>query len=819
MTNPVRRTRQVRFSWLDFKVGLRMLARYPGLTVVGTIAIAVAIALGALYFEAVNKWQNPKLPIRDADRVISILNWDAGELQTEGRSLHDFSVWRQQAKTVENMGAAVDFVRNLQTEDRRIEPVMGSEITANAFAIMGTQPVLGRTLRAQDELPSEPPVVVISHAVWNARFASDPNVVGRSVKLGTVTATIVGVMPEGFGFPASARIWAPLRVDGSLLQPRTGPRASVFGRLAPGASMGAAQSELSLIGSRIAATNPVTHKTLSPRITPYAKPLTVGGQAMLIRNILYIVNGIFLLLLAIICTNVATLVFARTATRSWEIAIRNALGASRSRIIAQLFIEALVLAGLGALFGLLIARVALGFGLSMLVGSEGVPFWINDSISLRTVLYAALLTVFGATIVGVLPALRVTKANLQDSLRSHAAGAKLKFGGFWTTVIVIQVAITVAFLPLAAGGVYESNRFRQRAEGIGAERFLIGRVSMDREDYNIDSAAFRGRARQRLEELEQRLLQEPGVERVTFADRLPVEDQMKYEFVVDTAQGAPTGDLHTSTLVNVARGYFGTFGSSVVSGRDFTPLEFETGRVMIVNQSFAQNVFGGRNAIGQRIRITEGENSSFAGETWYEIVGVVSDFGWQLPRPWEQSAMYLPTLPFVGRAGKVAIRVRNPELFVERLRAVAAEVDPTIHLTDVQSLTNAGGGEAKGNWALTVVAWLVSGIVLLLSATGIHALMSFIVARRTREIGIRAALGAHPRRIIAGIFGRAFLQISLGLIAGSALVFWAGVSSTRELLVLLAVDGIMLAAGLTACYVPLRRALKIDPTEALRAEA
>lgn len=181
--------------------------------------------------------------------------------------------------------------------------------------------------------------------------------------------------------------------------------------------------------------------------------------------------------------------------------------------------------------------------------------------------------------------------------------------------------------------------------------------------------------------------------------------------------------------------------------------------------------------------------------------------------------MYLPTLPVVGRAGQIAVRVRNPLEFAERMRKVAAEVDPSIQLNNVQSLTNAGGGEAQGNWALTAVAWLVSFIVLLLSATGIHALMSFIVARRTREIGIRAALGAHPGRIIAGIFGRALIQISIGLLAGSALVFKVGVASTREFLVLLAVDGVMLLAGLTACYVPLRRALRIDPTEALRAEA
>jgi putative ABC transport system permease protein len=807
------------FSALDFKVGLRMLARYPGLTVVGTVAIAVAIALGSIYFEAINKWQNPKLPIRDADRVVSILNWDAGQVGTEPRSLHDFSLWRAQARTVGTMGAAVTFVRNLETDDQRIEPALGADISASAFALMGTPPLLGRTLTTQDEQPAEPPVVVISQAIWNSRFANDPNVLGKTVKVGTVTATIVGVMPEGFAFPSNHRLWMPLRVDGSVLPPRTGPAVEIFGRLAPGASLKEAQAELDVIGSRIAASYPESHKTLRPRVTPYAKPLTVGGQALLIRNVLYLVNVIFLALLAIMCTNVATLVFARTATRSWEISVRNALGASRGRIISQLFIEALVLAGGAAVVGLLLARVAMGWGLSQAAGSDALPFWIDASISWRTVLYAGLLTVVGAVIVGVLPALRITRMSLNDAMRSQSAGSGLKFGAFWTTVIVLQVAITVAFIPIAAGGAFESNRFRQRAEGIGAERFLIASVSIDREDHVVDSAAFIGRARQRFDELESRLAAEPGVEQVAFADRLPVEDQFKYGIEVDTALGVPSTGLRTSTLVNVSRGFFGAFGTSVVSGRDFRPLDFETGRVMMVNESFTRHVFGGRNPIGQRVRIVAGEVGSVAGEHWYEVIGMVKDFGWQLPRPEEQSAMYLPSLPApAGRAGALAVQVRNPQEFAERLRKVAAEVDPTIRLTDVKPLTNAGGGEAKGNWALTTVVALVSFLVLLLSASGIHALMSFTVARRTREIGIRAALGARPQSIIAGIFGRALLQVSAGLIAGSALVAFIGLGSTREVLILLAADGIMLIAGLTACAIPLRRALRIEPTEALRAD-
>ena len=813
------RRKQLRFSALDFKVGFRMLARYPGLTLVGTVAIAVAIALGSLYFEAVNKWQNPKLPIRGAERVISILNWDAGEVQVEPRSLHDFSVWRQQAKTVEHLGAAIGFVRNLQTDDQRIEPVRGAEVSASAFTLMGTPPLLGRVLTAQDEQPAEPPVIVIGHSVWNARFASDPQVVGKTVKLGTVNATIVGVMPEGFAFPAVERIWLPLRADGSVLAPRTGPGVEIFGRLVPGASLKEAQTELDVIGGRLAATYPETHKNLKPRVTPFAKPLAVGGEAMLIRNVLYIVNGIFLALLAVMCTNVATLVFARTATRSWEISVRNALGASRGRIISQLFIEALVLAGGAAILGLIIARVAMGWGLSQMGASEALPFWIDASLSWRTVLYAGLLTVLGAVIVGVLPALRITRASLHDAMRSQTAGSGVKFGAFWTTVIVVQVAITVAFIPMAFGGVYESNRFKQRAEGIGADRFLAAHVGVDREDYVMDTAAFFGRARQRFDELEQRLSAEPGVERVAFADRLPVEDQFKYGIEVDTTLAASTG-LRVSTLVHVSRGFFNAFGTSIASGRDFVPLDFENRGVLIVNQSFARNVFGGRNAIGQRVRIVDGEVSSVGGEQWYEVVGVVKDFGWQLPRPEEQSAMYLPSLPPpAGRAGSLALRVRNPEVFADRLRAVAAEVDPTIRLTEVKPLANAGGGEAQGNWALTSVVGLVSFIVLLLSATGIHSLMSFTVARRTREIGIRAALGARPGSIVAGIFGRAFLQVSAGLIAGSALVVLiGGLGSTREVLVLLAADAIMLVAGVTACAVPLRRALGINPTEALRAE-
>ena len=251
-----------------------MLVRYPGLTLVGTAAIAIAIALGTVYFEAVNKWQNPRLPIPDADRVISIRNWDVQTLAVEAQSLHDFAIWRRQVKTVDHLGAAIAFVRNLATEDGRVEPVRGAEVTANAFGWLLTAPLLGRSLTEKDEQPVEPPVIVISHTLWTTRFASDPGVVGRTVKLGAATGTVVGVMPEGFGFPVNHKIWTPLRVDGATLSPRTGPAVSIFGRLAPGASLDDARTELGAIGARLAASTPETHRNLRPR----GRSLTTGAN-------------------------------------------------------------------------------------------------------------------------------------------------------------------------------------------------------------------------------------------------------------------------------------------------------------------------------------------------------------------------------------------------------------------------------------------------------------------------------------------------------------------------------------------------------------
>ena len=801
----------VLFCWLDFKLGFRMLARYPALTVVGTLAIAVGVALSALYFETFNMIVAPRMPFPDADRVVSLRLWNKAAAATERNALYDFTIWRDEVRTIELLGAAVPFERSLRV-GQRIEPVAGAEVSASAFRLTGTRPVLGRTLIDRDELLSEPPVVVIGHSLWQTRFAADPQVVGRSIQLGATHATVVGVMPEGFAFPVSQRIWLPLRLGGTPVPPGGGPDIHAFGRLADGVTPAEAEAELTAISRRLAKEHPDTHADLDPRVTGFAKPLAAGDSLVMMRALSF-VNGLFVALLAILCANVGTLVFARAATRGREIALRNALGASRGRIVTQLFIEALVLTAVAAVVGLGLARAALGYGLRLVAGNEAMPFWIDANLSLRTVLYAAGLTLIAASIVGVLPALRVTRGNLKETTANG-----LRFGRLWTAVIVAQVALTVALLPLAAGGVFQSNRFANRAEAIGAEHFLIARFEMDQQDYGLEPAAIAARTRAAYEELERRLTAHPGVRDVTFADQLPVVDQAKYSIEVDAAAGAPAEALRKSAGVNVGPGFFETFGTSVVAGRAFSPGDYERGGVLVVNESFARLVFAGRNPIGHRIRVLEGDASVLPSEDWYEIVGIVSDFGWTLDVPQEQAAMYYPRLPDGATPVNMAIRVGDPEAFAPRLRTLAAEVSPLVTLHDVQPLADAGGSEARMNWAMTWVAWLIGAIVLLLAATGIHALMAFTVARRTREIGIRAALGARPRRVMAKIFSRALLQIGVGVLLGSGLAALWGLDSAREVGILLAAIAVMSTVGLLACAVPLRRALRIQPTEALRAE-
>ena len=344
------RRERLGISWLDLKLGVRMLGKYPGLTLVGGLAMAFAIWVGAGTFEFISQVIRPTLPLDEGDRVVAIWNWDAETGRPDHQVLHDFASWKEDLRSIEDVGAFRTVDHNLAVRGGATEPIEVAEMSPVGFDLARVPALLGRPLVESDGAPGAPPALVIGYDLWRTRFSADPEVVGRQVHLGEVVHTVVGVMPEGFGFPVNHAAWVPLRLSPLDHARRAGPPVRVFGRLAPRFTLDDAQAELTTYGQRVATAFPDTHARLRPQVLPYARSVVHLPPAVSLG--LASMNLFLVMLLVLVCGNVALLMFARAATRENEIVVRSALGASRGRIIAQLFAEALVLAMAAAAGGL-----------------------------------------------------------------------------------------------------------------------------------------------------------------------------------------------------------------------------------------------------------------------------------------------------------------------------------------------------------------------------------------------------------------------------------------------------------------------------------
>lgn len=832
---------------LDARLGARMLAKHPGVSLVGGLAMVIGIGLGAAYLEIIDDVLQPTLPLQEGERLVGMENWNLEENDPHVRSAHDFLAWRGSLESVQDLGAFRSVERNLGSGEGAAEPALGAEITPSAFRVAGVPAMMGRPLVDADEREGAPSVIVIGYDLWRARFTADPGIVGRTVQLGNATSTVVGVMPEGFGFPLSHDFWVPLSIDALKgFGPGEGPPIRIFGRLAPGASLEEAQAELGALGSRAAADFPATHRHLSPRVMKYTQlfvgELTGGGGG----REAYLVEVLFLLLLLILASNVATMVFARTATRENEIAVRFALGSSRGRILGQFFVESLVL----SLMAAAVALAAVAWGASWLTrwvwqATRGeIPFWLNDGIGLNasTVVWALVLAVLGAFVAGVVPALKATSSGLQARLRDAAGtgNSALRFGGLWSAMTVIQVTLAVLVLPpsvVAIEGLAEPGFVDP---GFRGEEYLSAELALEADPADGDAVFSEFEAI--YQELEQRLVAEPGISDVTFASRLPVMDhpQPWVQAELGGDVGVTEGTWANATSVDLD--FFDVFGAEIVAGRGFASADLEAdARVVIVNEDFVERVLQGRNALGQRVRYTTGygerEGAGRAelapGATlrdpgeWYEIVGVVADLGMDTNKDAFYSGrgpgLYHPLTPEAMASGgshvvRMAFHVQGDAVsFAPRLREIGHAVDPRLRLDDVLPMD---GPIDEGNRTERLMArffsWataLVALIALLISMAGTYSVMSFTVARQTRDIGIRVALGADGSRIVQEVFLRALAPIGVGILLG-ALVWLYLAGDEPALLVTSA--AVLLVVGLVACGVPVRRALRIEPTEALR---
>jgi putative ABC transport system permease protein len=811
-------------SWLDWKLGARMLLKYPALTIIGGLSLAVAIAIGSVGIEVANELLYKRLPFPEGSRVVRLETQDTAASRVESRLLHDFAIWRRSLKTVTELGAARVSERNVVAGDGHVESLRVAEITASAFPLTRVPPLLGRPLQPNDDVPNAQPVVVLGYDVWQREFLRDPAILGRAVTVGRTARTVVGVMPPGFGFPRNQQLWVPLPIEDAA--PREGPAVQVFGRLANGASWEDATAEMDVVSARLAADQPATHARLRTRVRAFAG--RTPGEPMRLEDLA--VHAIVLLLLGAVSANVATLIFARTAMREPEMVIRHALGASRARVVVQIVIEGLVLALAAAVLGLVVAQTTVRYvwARATQIMGDDLPFWVDLELEPATIAYAFVLAVVAAALIGLLPALKATGMSIRRGLQEMTStGGTMGFGGIWSFIIGAQVACTLLFVPAAVGVFIYSLGTEAGWAAFPTERYLTLRLRMDTEalagEQNApDDRQIAARRARAYEELAGRLRSEPGVTHVALADRVPgtTPEWVALEMEKDGATPARLdGDFEGGfARLAVGAGFHEALGVAIVAGGGLQAADAgAANRPVVVNEAFVRQVGG--NPVGARVRIVQRGGERETGP-WQEIVGVVTDL--KIPGDGGGAAT-LYSAASAADVDPVVVMVRvagNAAPLAARIAALAWQVDAGIQLQDIATLEQIADAQ-RTPMMVGIVGF--GGILLgalVFAAASLYALMTVAVARSTREIGLRVALGATPRHVLGRVFARAGRQLGGGILAGNSLILllaWRADSLTDDLLVSSVITSILMAmVGVLACAAPARRALRIQPTEALR---
>ena len=814
-------------SWLDVKLGLRMIFKYPGLTAVAVLALAIGIPIGLAPWHLVNAIEAP-LPVDEPQRVRVIRYWNEATSSADLTRLDDFVRWQETLTSFETLGAVRRGVYNVNADEGVSPPVRGAEISASTFDILRTPPAHGRALLASDEAPGAPEVVLIGYHLWQGRLGGDPEVVGSDVRIGGVSHTVVGVMPPGFFFPERDQLWLPLREQLGA-RPFEGRPLIVFGRLADDVSPDDAVAELEPVVAGLASEFPRTHQRLRGEVVPFAVArIRASAGGMRAELGYYVIQLLVLLTLLVACTNVGMLLFARTATRSEELAVRSALGAGRGRIVGQLFVESLVLTLLAVGVALFAADRLLNWMQSLVGG--GLPYWVDLGVSRETSLRALGLAVLSALVAGILPAVKSTGKAVQQNLqRAAARRSGARFGGVFGALIVLDVALAVTVIGLAGASLDNLSRLDiNQSLGIRPDQFLS--ISVQLPESAVEGMghadAFRARVAATQRELVERLEAEPGVRGVAIGSDLPRMDHPGRRIEIDGPSLIDDPDGHRVQVASVTPEFFDGLGQPILLGRGFDGRDLgETRSTVIVNTTFVDEALGGANPIGRRLRY-KSRNGGEPGP-WLEIVGVVPRLGMNAMMPGDDDGVYHPLAP--GELHPVLFGIHvgdNPLSFVPSVRELLAEVDPMAVAVSPAALDEVIQDDLV---TMIMVTWggaMLVGVLVLLAASGIYAIMSFSVAQRTREIGIRTSLGAQRRDIVSMVSRRALAQLGVGALLGFLALWRLLFELNRDmgwipggsplLLTLAAAAAVVVLIGLPACLTPTMRALRVRPSEALR---
>jgi len=792
----------------DVRFGLRMLRKNPGFTTVAVLTLALGIGVNTSMFSGLQSLLLPKLPFPEPDRLVRVFR-TSSHSQRWPHSPANFLDQQQQNTVFERMAAVNVTSCNLSGAGGQAERLRVLEASADLIPLLGIQPVFGRGFLPEEDRPGND-VIILNHGFWLRRFSGDTNVLGRTLRLDGHAVTVVGVMPVSF---QNAPEWGsvdalrPIAFTDDQRQNRGGNYLDVVARLKPGLSLSQASAGIDTLAARIRQDRPDNNSEDGLRAVPLAQSrMDPRGKIML-----WLIMGLAGFVLLIACANLANLQFARTALRTRELAIRGALGAPRGRLLRQLLTESLLIAALGGVLGLLLSSWVNQILSSQLV-EDGRPLL---SLKLNFVVLGFALTVSTLTglAFGLVPAWLASRNDVNTSLKQGSRGAtgdrsqhRLRHG-----LIVLQMALALMLLAGAGLVVSGLKNFGKQDPGWRVDGLSSGQLSLP--DYKYGNSKLRHAFTERLQE---KLAALPGVERAAVACTLPISGfRMTTDLVVEGQ--SETGRRNLRNINVVSPDYFATLGIRLLDGRDFSAADTE-GRpnVIIVNETLARTYWPGESAVGKRIGFPD---------AWQEIVGVVNDV--QSPTDAGESSTRFQTYrPLAQEAqSSLTVAVRG-NVSATALRKAVAELDPDLPLSRPGSVravvAQAFGQFAVGGWLLGGFA----GLGLLLAAIGIYGVMAGFVAQRTNEIGVRMALGAQVQDVLQLVLGRG---VKLTLI-GTALGLVGAMGMTRTLkslmpglnsdspLVLALVVVLLVIVALVACWLPARRAAKVDPIVALRTE-
>jgi putative ABC transport system permease protein len=797
----------------DLRYGLRTLVKSPGFAAVAVLALALGIGASTAIFSVVNAVLLRPLPFTDPERLMMVLSSNPGKgVPKFPASPPDFLDWRAQSRAFEAMAAFDPSPFNL-SEGTEPERLRGSSVSASYLDVMRMEPALGRNFRPEEDRDGAEPVVLLGHGLWTRRFGSDPAIIGRTIALNGRKRAVVGVLPKGFDFPNRSEVWSPLAFDRDELSGRGSHYLKVIARLAPGATLEAARSEMNVIAGRLARQYPDSNSGWGALVVPLTE-MMVGN----VRPALAVLLGAVGFVLLIACANVANLLLARAAERQKEVAIRLALGAGRLRLVRQLLTENAVLGILGGSCGLLFALW--GTDLLVAAGGENLPRFREVSVDGRVLLFTLGLSLLTGLIFGVVPALQASRPDLNETLKEGGRGgtagrARHRLRG---ALAVGEIALALVLLTGAGLMVKSFLRLLSVDPGFRPDHVLTFDVALPQAKYPDDArqSAFLQQALEKLGAL-------PGVESAAAVTTLPLSgDTISYSFSIDGRPGQSPSERSSATYDGVSAGYFRAMSIRVLRGRDFREADVAGhARVAVISDAMARRHFAGEDPIGRRIAIDNGP------QTWREIVGVVADVKHSsldgetrphLYEPLPQSPSSWPT--FVLRT------TTEPMGLAAAARRAIAKIDreqPVANLMPAEALISKSITEPR--LAMTLLG-LFAAVALLLAGVGTYGVIAYSVSQRTHEFGVRMALGAGRREVIGLVVRQGLVLaaagVGIGLVAAAgATRFLSGLLfgvSPIDPLTYAGVAFVLTFVAVLACLVPAHRATLVDPMTALRCE-